>query len=245
MSKRLKWILGGGGVAAIAVAALVYFVVLGDADDPVSLESAVEAVTGDPTPLESQPANTAADTAPAAVAAGLDGSWTLADGLDSFVGYRVQEELSPIGASTATGRTRAVAATLEIEGSKITDVFVDADVSQLQSDQSNRDRALRSRGLESSSFPQATFQLTQPIEIGSVSADGESISVSAIGDLTAHGVTRSVTAAIEAQLTDGAIAVVGTIDINLSDFDITGLTGFAVLSVQDAGQLEFQLLFSR
>ncbi|MEE8330342.1 MAG: YceI family protein [Acidimicrobiia bacterium] len=244
MSKRLKWILGGGGVAAIAVAAFVYFVVLGDADDSVSLESAVEAVTGDPTPLESQPANTTADTAVAA-AAGLDGSWTLADGLDSFVGYRVQEELSPIGANTATGRTRAVSATLEIEGSEITDVFVDADVSQLQSDQSNRDRALRSRGLESSSLPQATFQLTQSIEIGSVPADGESISVSASGDLTAHGVTRSVTAAIEAQLTDGVVAVVGTIDINLSDFDITGLTGFAVLSVQDAGQLEFQLLFSR
>lgn len=244
MSKRFKWILGGGVVAVAAVAAFVFFFVLGDADDPVSLEDAVGAITEDTTPAASQPLDSTANTEPASTA-GLDGGWSLVDGLDSFVGYRVQEELSPIGANTATGRTRAVAATLEIEGSDISEVFVDADVSQLESDQSRRDDALRGRGLESGTFPQATFQLTQPIELGTVPADGESISATATGDLTAHGVTRSVTAAIEAQLTDGLIVVVGTIDFNLSDFDITGLTGFAVLSVQDAGQLEFQLLFSR
>ncbi|MDH3730776.1 MAG: YceI family protein [Acidimicrobiia bacterium] len=254
MSKRTKWILGAGIAGVIAVAAVLYFFVLGGADDPVSLEEAVGEVTQNTTPTESQPPNTATDPTQGATAttdaetadgAGLDGTWILATGLDSFVGYRVQEDLDPIGAATASGRTRAVTATLQIEGSDITDVFIDADVSQLESDRSNRDRALRSRGLESSTFPQATFQLTAPIELGSVPEDGQAVTVTAVGDLTAHGVTRSVTAAIDAQLTDGVIAVVGTIDLKLSDFDISGLTGFAVLSVEDEAQLEFQLLFTR
>jgi polyisoprenoid-binding protein YceI len=244
MSRRTKWIIGAGAVVAAAAAFVVLFV-LGGADDPVSLEEAVGAVTGEGTPTAPQPPDTAATGSPAAGGAGLDGTWTLADGLDSFVGYRVQEDLDPIGSSTASGRTRAVVASLEIEGSTITSVTVDADVSQLESDRSNRDRALRSRGLESSTFPQAVFELTAPIELAAVPAEGEEVTTSASGELTAHGVTQPVTASIQAQLQEGVIAVVGTIDINLSDFDISGLTGFAVLSVEDAGQIEFQLLFSR
>jgi polyisoprenoid-binding protein YceI len=245
MSRRTKWIIGIGVVGVAAAAAFVFLFVLGGADDPVTLEEAVGAVAGDTTPAASQPPATATTGTPAVDDAGLDGTWTLAAGLDSFVGYRVQEDLDPVGASTATGRTRAVVASLEIEGSTITTVLVDADVSQLESDRSNRDRALRSRGLESATFPQAVFELTAPIELGSVPAEGEAVSATAAGELTAHGVTRPVTADIEAQLQDGVIAVVGTIDIKLSDFEISGLTGFAVLSVEDAGRVEFQLLFSR
>ena len=68
----------------------------------------------------------------------------------------------------------------------------------------------------------------------------------ATGDLTAHGVTNSVELSLEAQLLDdNTIAVVGTIPIKLSDFEISGLTGFAVLSVEDEAEVEFQLFFTR
>ena len=249
MSTRTKIIIISA-VVIVGAVVLGYFLFFGGADDPVSLDEAVGAVTDDQTTettetAASQPPATTSVAADPGTDAGLDGTWTLAADLDSFVGYRVQEELDPIGSATATGRTRTVDARLEIEGSTITDVFVDADVSQLESDRSMRDRALRTRGLESNQFPQAIFQLTAPIELGSVPGEGETITATAAGELTAHGVTNAVTVNLEAQLVEGVIAVIGTIEIALSDFDISGLTGFAVLSVEDEGEVEFQLLFSR
>ena len=253
MSNRTKWIIGTGVVGVIAAIAIVYFFFLGGADDPVSLEEAVAAATSTTaaSPDDTTAETTAETTAPTSTAggepqSGLDGSWAVTTDLDSFVGYRVQEDLDPIGNTTATGRTRVVSGTLEIAATSITAVAIDADVSQLASDRGTRDRALRSRGLESDSFPQATFNLTAPIDLGEVPAVGEPFAATAQGDLTAHGVTNAVEVALEAQLLDETtIAVVGTIPVKLSDFEISGLTGFAVLSVEDEAEVEFQLFFSR
>ncbi|MDQ3469796.1 MAG: YceI family protein [Actinomycetota bacterium] len=42
-------------------------------------------------------------------------------------------------------------------------------------------------------FPGATFTLTAPIKFGAVPATAQPVTASATGDLTLHGVTRSVT----------------------------------------------------
>src|SRR3954469_14671881 len=58
---------------------------------------------------------------------GFDGTWKVSspissrdDTTGSFVGYRVQEELSGIGANTAVGRTGSVDGTLTIAGNQVT-----------------------------------------------------------------------------------------------------------------------------
>ena len=65
------------------------------------------------------PAGSASGSAPAS----LDGTWTiddstgsLAEGTSTFAGYRVQEELSGIGANTAVGRTQNVTGSMTIDG---------------------------------------------------------------------------------------------------------------------------------
>ena len=66
------------------------------------------------------------------------------------------------------------------------------------------------------------------------------------GDLTLHGVTRSVEIPIQGQLLDGgAIVVVGALDVALADYEIEPPTGFAVLSIDDVGTIELQLAFTR
>lgn len=251
MRRRTKWMAGLGIVAVGAIAAVLWYFVFSEADDPVSLEEAIGAATQPaPTSTADSPQDTAEETVVDSVeettpAAGIDGLWTIAPQLDSFVGYRVQEDLDPIGSNTATGRTGAVTGELVIDDTTVTEVAVVADVTQLQSDRSTRDRALRSRGLESSTFPEAEFVLVSPFDFGPAPEEGETVVASVMGELTAHGVTQPVVAQLEAQLVEGVIAVVGTIDVVLSDFEISGLTGFAVLSVEDEAQVEFQLLFSR
>ena len=139
----------------------------------------------------------------------LDGSWKLTTG-DSFVGYRVREQLAILPApSDAVGRTTAVGGELDISGLEISMVDVTADLTQLTSDRSTRDERIHSIGLETDAFPDATFTLTQPITFEAQPVDGETISAGATGELTLHGVTNAACVPVEATLTHNAIQVRG------------------------------------
>lgn len=242
MTRKQKWI--GGGVLAVlsvvAAAAFVWFTVLPkDAPERVSLSRAVSSVEdGTSTP--------AADAPVANGQSGnLAGSWVLAAASDSFVGYRVREELARVGTFTAVGRTSKLTGTLEFDGQTITAVQVQADLTTLKSDNSMRDGTLRRQALETEKFPTASFALTSPITIGTVPADGASVKTTTTGDLTLHGVTRTITIDLEGQLTNGMVAVVGATDITFADFGIAQPSSAAVLSIEDHGTLELQLVFQK
>jgi polyisoprenoid-binding protein YceI len=173
----------------------------------------------------------------------LEGTWTV-DPASSFVGYRVQEQLVSIGANIAVGRTSSVTGTLTASGTTISAVDMAADLSTLRSDSDQRDGRLRDDGLQTSLFPTATFKLTAPIDLGSAPVAGQTISATATGDLTLHGTTKSVQIPIQAQLSGGTVTVIGSIDIVFAEYGFSGPSSFKVLSVEDHGIMEFQLVFS-
>ena len=164
---------------------------------------------------------------------------------ETFVGYRVNEELVNIGTNTAVGRTSAVTGSLAFDGAAITSVEIEADVTRMQSDDSRRDGALESRGLETASFPTASFSLTQPIALDGIPAEGEAIAVDAVGELTVHGVTREVTMPLEGQRAGGFVVVVGSIEISFADYEMEAPRAFIVLAIDDYGLMEFQIVFER
>jgi len=175
---------------------------------------------------------------------GLDGTWSVDTSRGSFVGYRVQEQLAGIGGNTAVGQTTAVTGSLTISGTSVTDVEVTADLTALKSDDERRDGQLQQRGLETDTFPTATFKLTQPIDLGSVPADGQTITATATGQLTLHGVTKTVQVPLQARLSGNTIEVVGSVDILFSDYSIIAPTSFIALSVADHGTMELHLFFT-
>jgi polyisoprenoid-binding protein YceI len=242
-----------GSVAALLVAAVAtwWFVLRSDAPPPVALDDAVAAATSTSTTAapsdsgsDSEGSSTTPTTAPAD--SGVEGTWIVTAGGDSFAGYRVAEELAGIGFTEAAGRTSDVDATLVIEGESVTAVDVTVNMQTLESDDSRRDGRLRSQGIETSTFPTSTFSLTQPIALPAGAASGEPFAATAVGDLTLHGVTRSVEVALEAQLVDGTVVVVvGSTEIVFGDYAIQKPTAGIVLSIEDSGVMEFQLLFAR
>jgi polyisoprenoid-binding protein YceI len=181
---------------------------------------------------------------------GLDGTWTVDPSIgsfndfsDSFVGYRVKEQLAGIGANTAVGRTPNVTGSLTLAGTSITDVQVSADLTTLQSNDTRRDGQLSHQGIATSSFPTATFKLTAPIQLTAVPADCAAIAATATGDLTLHGVKKSVPVALQAVRSGAVVTVTGSTNIVFADFGFQGPSSFAVLSVEDHGVMEFQLQF--
>jgi polyisoprenoid-binding protein YceI len=182
-----------------------------------------------------------------AAAAGPDGTWTVAPGTaENFVGYRVTEKLfANISQSEATGRTDQVTASMTIDGTTVSDVTITADLRDLTSDNSFRDGRIKSEGLESDRFPEATFVLTSPITLGEVPAAGETVEVEATGDFTLHGVTRSVTIPLEGRWDGTQVQVVGSLPIAFGDYGISAPTAPAVASVDDHGEMELHLFFQQ
>jgi len=223
-------------IVVLAVGGLAFWQLFGGADPPpVALSPA---------------ASSEAPTATASSGGSLDGTWTiddtsgsLAQGTSSFAGYRVKEELAGTGANTAVGRTQNVSGSLTIDGTTITAMQVSVDMTTLQSDDSRRDERLRTDGLQTDQFPTATFTLTKPIEVSSVPKDGQTIQAGAVGDVTLHGVTRSVEVSIQAQRNRDGIEAIGSVDVALTDYGIEAPTGFLVLSIANTGTIELHLLF--
>lgn len=252
--RRSPLLLGIAGlvvlVALAGAAGLAYLFLRGAPPPAVGLATAspgasAPAQTGGTVPVATGPASTLGPV-------GLDGTWTIdttigsfSDFSSSFVGYRVNETFADNRANTAVGRTPAVSGTLVLAGTKITSVEIAADLTRLQSDDDRRDGRLREQAIETNTFPKSTFRLSTPIDLGAVPADGATITASATGELTLHGVTRTVTVPIEARLSGDVVTVTGSITIQFSDYSIQRPTSFLVLSIEAHGVMELQLHFRR
>ena len=233
MPRTRTILLAALAVAVVAGAALWWFFFRDTSPPPPSLD--------DVTQTTEAAGETTTTAAPALDS--IEGEWALVEDGTSYVGYRVQEELANIGGKTAVGRTPLVTAGITVSGNQVTAVVVDADLRGLESDDSRRDGALRRQSLETDTFPDAGFVLTSPVDLPPGVAGGEPFQVTVSGELTLHGVTRSIEVPLEAQLTDGRLAVVGSLPIAFADYDIEKPTSMLVLSVEDNGVMELLLVF--
>jgi polyisoprenoid-binding protein YceI len=171
------------------------------------------------------------------------GSFT--DFSGSCVGHRVRETLASIGATEAVGRTPDVTGSVTIDGTTITAATFTANLQGLQSDDDRRDGQLRRQALETGQFPEATFVLTTPIELGGMPEEGATIEASATGDLTLHGQTQAVEIPLQARLSGGVVTIAGSLPIAFADYGIEPPSSMMVLSVEDNGTMELQLQLTK
>jgi polyisoprenoid-binding protein YceI len=182
--------------------------------------------------------------------AGASGTWrvdrtiTNADGTASFAGFRVNENLVGVGATTAVGRSSAVDGTVTVDGTTITAAQFTVNLTSITSNDARRDPRIQD-ALDTSRYPTATFVLTQPIDVGTVPAEGQQVSVAATGDLTIHGVTKRVTVDLQAQLQNNVLVVVGSTPVTFSDFGVKAPSAPIVASVDDHGTIELQLYLTK
>lgn len=226
-------------IAIVSIAAW-YLFIRDDAPPPVSMDSALS----DTSDLPTGGSGASGGTETNGTAGSTDGSWVLATDSESFVGYRVAEELAGIGATEAVGRTSAITASVTLNGSQVRTASISVDMTQLQSDSDRRDGALERQALETGAFPEASFELTAPLDLGTPPVEGETYAVTATGDLTLHGVTRAITIPLEARFSDGYLIVIGTTEIVFADYDIDEPQSQALLGVEDHGTLELQLILA-
>jgi polyisoprenoid-binding protein YceI len=171
----------------------------------------------------------------------IEGTWKVASG--SQVGYRVNEVLFGQN-NTAVGRTSSVTGSMTIQGTTVTSGSFSVDMTTFKSDRSQRDGQFQGRIMDTSSFPTAAFTLTQPIELGSIPAEGTTITKQATGKLTLHGTTKVVTFPVTARQSGSTIQVSGSIPITFADWGIPS-PSFGPVSTDNHGTLEFLLNFAK
>jgi len=199
-----------------------------------------------------QPTDDTDERASGGETTGVAGIWTVdtsRGGFDyeqatgSFVGFRVDEELT-IGEVTAVGRTGAITGEIELTEEALVAAVVSVDMDTIASDRSQRDSLMR-RALRTAEFPEATFALTEAVPLPPGAASGEAVSVQAAGDLTIAGVTNPAAFQLQAQLVEDTVVVVGSSPVVFADYDVVAPTAPIVVSVEDHGIIEFQLLLTR
>ncbi|HEY5013040.1 MAG TPA: YceI family protein [Acidimicrobiia bacterium] len=224
-----RWAL----VSSVAVVALVvggpfvYFhFIQGDAPAPLSIDTGT---------------TTSGTGAPTTALTTLDGTWKVASG--SRAGYRITETV--FGQSgTAVGRTSAITGQFTLAGARVPSASFSVDMTKVSSNKSLRDNQFQTRIMDTAQYPTATFELTTPIALGSVPADGVETAPSATGKLTIHGTTRTVTIALSAKRVGNVIDVGAAVPITFADYGIDNPSG-GPASVGNSGTLEFLLVLSK
>lgn len=229
--RKSPLVLGAVALAVVAAGVFVYFGLLSnDAPEEFSLER-----------------GSTENTAAAPPAGELAGTWTIAGG---EAGYRVREKLANLPAqSDAVGRTSAITGQVMIanEGGSYTarDANFTVEVAQLKSDEDRRDNRIRTTGLETDKFPQATFVAAGPIAIPQDAVDGKVVTVLAEGDMTLHGVTKKISLPLQVQRNGDGIRIVGNYDFAWADFGMTAPSVAGFVTVTGNPKLEFDVTLQK
>jgi len=192
--------------------------------------------------LQPTPAPLALPTTPASAPAGpLEGTWGVAAG--SLAGFRLRENALWVS-NDVVGRTSALSGTITISGDQVIAASFSVDLVAIKV-QGKKQPQLET-SLDTRLHPNATFTLTQPITLSSVSAAGAVVTATVTGQLSMHGISRSVTFTVSARRDGAALQAAGSIPVALGDWGIKGPAGFGFLgSLADRGVAEFLLVLRR
>jgi polyisoprenoid-binding protein YceI len=231
-TKRGAVLTLGGSIVVLAAAgfAVIYFVLF---------------PTSSPKPL-----TLTSSAASASVSSGtrFAGRWTIAPG--SVAGYRVREKLGFLPAeSDAVGRTSAITgtATFTQAGHVVTvkAASFTVDVSKLKSNEAMRDQHIRTIGIQSATYPTATFVLSTPLTLPTSAASGVLVRTSITGVFRIHGASRRETVPLEIRLSNSGIEAVGSLTFPWSAFNMTAPSVGGFVSVTNRATMEFDLRLKR
>ena len=220
---------------------LMYTKVINPPEDKLNEDDLSAIVSESSTAPSTDTESSTATNAPTILDTGVTGTWLATN--ESTVGYRVKEVLGGVD-TEGVGRTNQVNGSLTIQDTTLLSAVFEIDVASIKSDSSKRDSQFSGNIMDTATYPTATFRLLTPIKLGSIPADGQSITATAQGELTLHGVTQPISFEVTAKIANGTIGVLGSIDITFADYGIANPSnGF--VTTGDTGLLEFVLAFQK
>ncbi len=231
-TKRGALLVIAGGVLVVAVAGLafIYFVLF---------------PTSSPKPFK---LTVSQHTTPVSSGSSLTGRWTVAAG--SVAGYRVREKLGFLPAeSDAVGRTSEITGNATViesgGGLRFTTASLKVNVYSLKSNESMRDEHIHTIGIQSATYPYATFTLTRTVSLPHAALSGKVFAEPVTGVFDIHGTSRTETLPLQLTLSNHLIRAVGSLTFAWSRFDMTAPSVGGFVNVSGHATMEFDLRLQR
>lgn len=176
----------------------------------------------------------------------MDGQWTVVRGDQdnlTAVGFTFAEIL-PAEKKITSGSTGDVTGSVTVENETLTAGEIIVDMNNLTTDNERRDVNVRMKILQTDQYPEATFVMTDPVDLSSVPADGTPGQVELSGDLEIHGTTKPVTETFDI-LRDGEKVIISS-DINFNRLDY-GVESpeFVAAKIAEEGELNIRIALSK
>ncbi len=165
------------------------------------------------------------------------------------VQYAVREELAGINFPyDAVGKTSAVvgAIVLDAKGAIVpAQSHITIDVSTLKSDRANRDRYLKTKALETDSYPKVEFVATGFHGFPATLPATGDFTFEMVGNLTVRTVTKPVTWQVTATATNGELSGSAKTAFKFGYVGMEVPSAFMVMQLEDNLKLQFNFHFVR
>jgi polyisoprenoid-binding protein YceI len=166
----------------------------------------------------------------------------------SEAAYFADEKLASLPLpSTAKGSTNAITGEFHLTPDGLgldpsTPSTFTVDLTTLKSDKDMRDRRVQNQGLETGTYPTATFTATRVTGYDpSLAADAEQ-SLQLTGTMDLHGVQKELTWDVKARRQGNVMTALATVTFKFADFNIPVLNIAGFVSVQDSVTLQVQIV---
>lgn len=172
----------------------------------------------------------------------IDGEWSVTYGKApniSSAGFTFHEVL-PGDKRITSGSTRSVSGNVSVKNSHLTSGTVTIDMADIHTDNQKRDTNVRSKIFETAKYPEASYEISQEVDLSAVPSDGISIELKIPGKLTIHGVTRDVTPDFTIIRDGNTVKVSTTIPINRLDFNVH-TPEFVAAKIDENGEINVLL----
>lgn len=165
-----------------------------------------------------------------------DGTWTVVS--DSVAGFRIGEYFL-LQRGIMVGRTHAVTGLVDISSGTITSASFQVDLSKVVITINEKSNNLE-RVVDMINYPYATFELSDPVDVTQLSADGQTVSSEAKGSLTINNITHHITFILTGGYDGSQLAATGSAAILLADWDIKSPFG-----IEKDAEIEFLVILQK
>lgn len=108
-----------------------------------------------------------------------------------------------------------------------------------------RDQRIHTIGLQSDTYPKATFTLSAPIALPASALTGHVVHASATGVFDIHGTSRRETVPLQISLSNSTIEAVGSLTFPWKEFNMTAPSVGGFVNVTNKATMEFDLHLRR
>ncbi|KQB85725.1 YceI family protein [Corynebacterium lowii] len=181
-----------------------------------------------------------------AASTSVNGHWEVTDRAGENItsaGYTFHEIL-PGDKRITSGSTTHVEGSLSVDNDTLVQGLITVDMSEVASDNERRDINVRTKILETDTYPTADFEVTEPVDLSTIPDDGTVGEVAVPGKLTLHGHTEDVTATLKVLRSGDSVVVSGDIPISRADYAVE-TPDFVAASIDEEGEINILLALEK